>query len=205
MLLKEPFLNLGPAPQDLCDLAVSFLASIDWNDNKYRRNEWTLLEGNVIELPFAITMFYTLSPEDPMCLAFMELVNWINTQGGLDTFEPVRGEIAALPQDAKLSRHQDLSWFHYNSRRMHIPLRTNKFSWHSGVENGKEVEYRMLPYQLYEFNNIEYHNGGNGGKDWRVHLIVDFMPRGFLAKSLANGIDPIAKVPPMQMPDWIQA
>ena len=210
MRLRKTYRDLTPAPQDLCDLVRSEILSIDWTQDKYNRTERVLYTGKVTEMPYAITEWHVMSESDPLAQATQRLVDWMNTQDGLERFEPVRAEIATLNPGVRLHVHRDRCWFHANSRRMHVPLVTNDHCWHHGslMKDNRPVFtefYRMHQDQLYELNNIDPHSAGNEGELGRTHLIVDFMPRGFLQDRTRLGmIDPKAQVPPGSVAEWIQ-
>jgi Aspartyl/Asparaginyl beta-hydroxylase len=205
MMLNVTHKQICRAPSQLCDDVRSFLASTNWKDGRYNRTEKTLKAGYVIEMPYAIKAFYQMTPEDePLRVAAQALVDWINTQDGLEGFEPVRGEIASLVPGARLEVHYDMCWFHNNSRRLHIPLITNENCWHYSQRQGELASvYHMDQDCLYELNNRIDHTAANEGKIPRVHLIVDFMPRGFLDKRLAEGVDVIQHVDQDVPCEWL--
>lgn len=210
MRLRKTHRSLTRAPQDLCDLVRSEVLSIDWTEDKYNRTERVLYTGKVAEMPYAITEWYVMAETDPLARATQALIDWMNTQDGLERFEPVRAEVATLNPGVRLHVHRDRCWFHANARRMHIPLVTNDRCWHHGslMKDNKPLFtefYRMSADQLYELNNIDPHSAGNNGEQGRTHLIVDFMPRGFLqARTTVGMIDPKKQVPPGTVAEWIQ-
>ena len=205
MMLNTTHKLISHAPNHLCDDVRSHLASTNWTEGRYNRSEQTLKAGYVIEMPYAIRAFYQMTPDDePLRVAAQSLIDWINTQDGLEGFEPVRGEIASLVPDARLEVHYDMCWFHNNSRRLHIPLITNKNCWHYSQPAGSlATVYHMQQDQLYELNNRIDHTAANEGTTDRVHLIVDFMPRDFLRKRMAEGADPLALVPKNVPCEWL--
>lgn len=190
-------------PTQLCDKLRDLLKDINWQDGRYNRSEKTLKKGFVIEMPYAIQAFYQMTPEDePLRQAAQALVDWINDLDEFKDMEPVRGEIAALLPGVMLERHIDQSWFHANSRRMHVPLFTSGKSWHLAETLNGDAAWHMAPDNLYELNNRIVHTAGNGGTRPRVHLIVDFMPRSYLAQRMAEGINPNARVGPDETCEW---
>jgi hypothetical protein len=210
MRLRKTHRPLSRAPQDLCDNLRKEILAVDWTQDRYNRTERVLYTGKVAEMPYAITEWYVMSESDPMAQATQGLIDWIGTQDGLERFEPVRAEIATLNPDIRLHVHRDRCWFHANARRMHVPLVTNDRCWHHGslMKDNKPAFtefYRMHADQLYELNNIDPHSAGNDGEQGRTHLIVDFMPRGFLqARTTVGMIDPKKQVPPGTVAEWLQ-
>ena len=204
MILDSTHRDLGPAPADLCEGLRSQLQDIDWYDDQYQRYEPTLDDGRLLEMPYALaSKRYAISADSIIAHSIQRLINWINMQDGLDSFEPVRCEIAALLPDVSLGVHRDRRWMHANSRRLHIPISTNAQCWHTGgAEIDSMTSYHMVADRLYELNNIDWHQAGNDSTSVRVHLIVDFMPVGFLAKQIELGVDPRARVPALSLPVW---
>lgn len=208
-LYKKLYKLIGPAPNKLCNDVRIELSNIDWADKKYSRFEKTLQNGKLIEMPYKLSHSNVLSKDDQLAQITQILVNWINLQDGLDAFEPVRGEIASLLPGVELGAHKDRRWFHANARRMHIPLITNDNAWHSGyiLKWGEGIElaekYHMPIDTLYELNNVDWHQAGNHGDAPRVHLIVDFMPKGFLAKRMDEGKLPSERAPINVFAEWI--
>jgi hypothetical protein len=210
MRLRRTHRELNLAPQDLCDAVRKQILAVDWSLDQYNRTERVLYTGKVAEMPYAITEFHVMSQQDPLAQATQLLVDWIGTQDGLERFEPVRAEIATLNPGVRLHVHRDRCWFHANARRMHVPLITNDRCWHHGSLMRQQTSihtefYRMTADRLYELNNIDPHSAGNEGTQGRTHLIVDFMPRGFLSQRQAEGINPKAQVDNGVVAEWIPA
>jgi hypothetical protein len=154
-------------------------------------------------MPYRISTHNILDPTDPIAESVQQLVDWMLARPRLSGFEPVRGEIATLNPGAKLDLHRDRRWFHANSRRMHIPLITNENCVHVGVINEQAETYHMDVDYLYELNNIDPHRASNAGTVPRIHLIVDFMPAGFLEEKAKAGVKIHARVKPGIWPEWI--
>jgi hypothetical protein len=208
-LYKKLYKLLGPAPKKLCNDLRFELSRINWDDKKYKRFEQALTAGRLIEMPYQLSSINVLTENDPLAHVTQLLINWINLQDNLEGFEPVRGEIATLLPGVKLQAHKDRRWFHTNSRRMHIPLMTNENCWHSGyiLKWGEGIElsekYHMPIDTLYELNNVDWHQAGNDGDIPRVHLIVDFMPKGFLAQRITEGKNPTSRVQENMFAEWV--
>ena len=203
MRLKVSHRRICPAPSQLCDDLRSKLNNIDWASEQYNRFEPSLTAGKLLEMPYRISTQNILDPVDPITVSIQCLVDWMLTRPRLVDFEPVRGEIATLNPSAELDLHRDRRWFHANSRRMHIPLITNENCVHVGVINEQAETYHMDVDYLYELNNIDLHKASNAGTVPRIHLIVDFMPAGFLEERKVSGVKIHARVKPGIWPEWI--
>jgi len=206
MRLSCIYRSVCSAPIELCNELRFQLRDVDWNDDRYMRHEPTLEDGRLLEMPYTLSnRRYIIAADSMIGLATQSLVDWINTQDGLNQFEPVRCEIAALLPGISLGVHRDRRWVHSNSRRMHIPIITNDKCWHTGgITKSSMVNYHMNADQLYELNNVDWHQAGNDGEEPRIHLIADFMPNGFLSEQIKYGIDPKARVPELSLPIWQQ-
>lgn len=204
MNFSKAYKLVCPVPNQLCEAVRERIRYTNWLDGRYNRFEQALKKGFVIEMPYAIKAFYQMTAEDePLRRATQALVDHINELDELKDFEPIRGEISSLPPGAVLGKHVDLSWFHANSRRMHIPLLTGEKCWHQAeLPDGREETWHMVQDHLYELNNRIIHSAGNGGTWHRVHLIVDFMPRGYLAQRMSEGIAPSDLVDPNEPCEW---
>jgi hypothetical protein len=89
---------------------------------------------------------------------------------------------------------------------MHIPLKSNLNSWHTGFKDPRDLigeTYTMLVDHLYEINNVDPHKGKNDSNEARWHLVVDFMPKGFLEMMIDQDVDPWAETLAGAWPDWI--
>jgi Aspartyl/Asparaginyl beta-hydroxylase len=163
--------------------------------------------GRACEMPYKLAAMHknknVLDATDPIAESIQDLVDWMNSQDTLRNFEPIRSCIATLAAGADIRKHRDKKWLHANSRRMHIPLKTNTECWHTGFCSSKPDVYRMETDRFYEINNVDPHLGGNNGIEDRWHLVVDFIPVGFLEQKIAAGVNPIADVKPGTWPEWM--
>lgn len=87
----------------------------------------------------------------------------------------VRCEVINMSANSRIRDHKDRSDVLYYSRRFHIPLKTNSLCFFT-VNNEK---VNMLESNLYEINNIKWHNVENLSSKNRIHLIVDVMPNEY--------------------------
>lgn len=84
----------------------------------------------------------------------------------------VRCEVINMSANSRIRDHKDRSDVLYYSRRFHIPLKTNSLCFFT--VNNETVN--MLEGNLYEINNIKWHNVENKSSENRIHLIIDVMP-----------------------------
>lgn len=202
-LNQSSHLVLGQVPKDLCDGIRVQLADVAWTEQRYNRNEPTLKQGLVIEMPYHVTNFYTLDIDSPLAQAVSLLINWIQQRHLNNSFLPIRCEIASLPPKASLDPHRDEAWFHSHSRRLHVPLFTNERCWHYSMIGDEEYVYHMNTDVLYELNNINTHSAVNHGDQHRIHVIADFMPQDFFQQAIQSGQDFKATVPAGLYAAWL--
>lgn len=87
----------------------------------------------------------------------------------------VRCEIINMNPNSRVRDHKDRSDLLYVSRRFHIPLKTNTECFFT--VNSQTVN--MLEGNLYEINNIKWHNVKNLSPENRIHLIIDVLPNQY--------------------------
>lgn len=84
----------------------------------------------------------------------------------------IRCEIINMAANSRIRDHKDRSDVLYLSRRFHMPLKTNPLCFFT--VHGQTIN--MLEGNLYEINNIKWHNVKNISSENRIHLIIDVMP-----------------------------
>jgi hypothetical protein len=85
----------------------------------------------------------------------------------------VKGEISCCFPNCFQKWHIDNRLFHKYSRRIHLPILTNKDS----VLWVQENSYHLEVGKLYEFNNMVHHRSTNTGKTRRIHFILDVIDK----------------------------
>lgn len=94
----------------------------------------------------------------------------------------VRCEIINMNPNSRVRDHKDRSDLLYVSRRFHIPLKTNTECFFT--VNSQTVN--MLEGNLYEINNIKWHNVKNLSPENRIHLIIDVLPNQYTSNVRFN-------------------
>lgn len=94
----------------------------------------------------------------------------------------VRCEIINMNPNSRVRDHKDRSDLLYVSRRFHIPLKTNTQCFFT--VNSQTVN--MLEGNLYEINNIKWHNVKNLSPENRIHLIIDVLPNQYTSNVRFN-------------------
>jgi Aspartyl/Asparaginyl beta-hydroxylase len=110
--------------------------------------------------------------------AIQELSNIYSTLENHVDGRVVRCEVINMNPNSRVRDHKDRSDLLYLSRRFHIPLKTNPSCFFT--VNNQTVN--MLEGNLYEINNIKWHNVKNLSNENRVHLIVDVLPNEYTEK-----------------------
>jgi hypothetical protein len=110
--------------------------------------------------------------------AIEELSNIYSTLENHVDGRVVRCEVINMNPNSRIRDHKDRSDLLYLSKRFHIPLKTNSLCFFT--VNNQTVN--MLEGNLYEINNIKWHNVKNLSNENRVHLIVDVLPNEYTEK-----------------------
>lgn len=156
------------------NIALEACLLANWNNQKYNRYEETLKEGRLCTLPYVVRreehMTYTPDQEE-IIKSVQPLIMEISTM--FPDLIKVRGEVVNLLPGKELTPHIDNYWFHANSRRIHIPICTNKDSFQ--IFEDREVHLDVG--SMYEINNRILHSACNRGSSDRIHLIVDLMSK----------------------------
>ena len=172
MLLDQDVKIIGEISLSKIIHAKNVALETDWYDQKFDRPEISLKDGRLCTLPYPIRSElqkeYSLSQEK-LIEAVMPIVN--EALAYIPTFVPVRGEVVNLPPGKALTPHIDVYWFHKYSRRVHIPVYTNKLC----TQIFEEREYHLEVGNAYEINNRILHSARNSGTESRIHIIVDLM------------------------------
>jgi aspartyl/asparaginyl beta-hydroxylase (cupin superfamily) len=87
--------------------------------------------------------------------------------------EIVRALIPRLKPGGLITPHRDGGEALMTCKRTHIALITNK----DILFKVKDSEKNLLPGEVWEINNARRHSVENNSKDYRVHLIVDYVPK----------------------------
>lgn len=173
MLFDQDVKQIATIPIDIIESSIKNFSTVDWKSSEFNRNEVTLKDGRLCLLPYLISKPEQLTPSPNKILLIDSISNCINFVSEIfKDYKIVRGELVNLKPGVSLVEHIDIYWFHKESRRIHIPLMTNRFC---------ELTFEGRPYHLevgkiYEINNRVMHSGYNNGETDRIHIILDFMP-----------------------------
>lgn len=109
----------------------------------------------------------------------------------LKSYTVLKSEVSICPPGVVQEMHIDPRLFHRASKRIHIPIKTNKDAFLE-IEDKK---YFLDPLFIWEFNNIKIHRAGNLGTESRTHIIVDFIDNDVLNGFLStNHISELYKI-----------
>jgi len=183
MLLDQDIKIIGKISLSKIKHAKDVALKTDWYDQKFNRNEETLKEGRLCTLPYPIRneeqKNYSLSQQE-LIAAVMPVVDEVLAY--MPTFTPIRGEVVNLLPGKELIPHIDIYWFHKYSRRIHVPLYTNK----SCAQIFEDREHHLNVGFAYEINNRIMHSARNSGKHPRIHIIIDLLSQDRLQEIKEN-------------------
>ena len=81
--------------------------------------------------------------------------------------------ITRLKPNSEIGVHSDQGIPLMQGRRTHIPLKTNKDIFFAA---GRDLElFRLEVGNVYELNNAKKHAVSNPTKEYRIHLIIDWL------------------------------
>jgi hypothetical protein len=89
----------------------------------------------------------------------------------------VHAEIISMKPKSRIRVHKDRGDMLYIVRRFHIPLKTNMLTFFTVDEE----QFFLQEGFLYELNNIKYHGVRNNSDEYRIHLIVDVLPKEYVS------------------------
>jgi hypothetical protein len=92
----------------------------------------------------------------------------------------LKSEISTCIPGVEQTIHIDPRVFHRFSKRVHLPIVTNDFSFLE-IDN---TRYHLEKYSIYEFNNLKPHRSLNLGNTIRTHIIFDIIDQTWLNKIL---------------------
>jgi aspartyl/asparaginyl beta-hydroxylase (cupin superfamily) len=82
-------------------------------------------------------------------------------------------QYSLLEPKSTIEKHTDQGELFESSRRIHIPLITNKnVNFHI-----QDKKYNFSEGCVVEINNLKEHQVENNGEEDRVHLIIDYIPK----------------------------
>ena len=86
----------------------------------------------------------------------------------------IRMILVKLLADGSIPRHVDQGETLAKSHRMHLPIITNE----QNLFSVGDAEVHMKAGEVWEINNRREHGDVNGGREDRIHLIVDYVLAG---------------------------
>lgn len=106
----------------------------------------------------------------------LEIDNIFETLSSYYSGNIIRCEVVNLPANVSIRAHVDGGPLLHYSRRVHVPIITNKDVTFTVMDNTINMEEGGW----YEINNQMKHAANNGSNIDRVHLIIDIMPNDML-------------------------
>lgn len=183
MLINGDVDDLNISTGNLVNNITSIISSVDWSSTRFDRSEATLREGRLCLLPYLISRPEQLLPTPDSDLIISSLGPLISLiKEHLKNYKIVRGELVNLLPGKHLTEHIDIYWFHKESRRIHVPLLTNK----NCKLTFEGREHHLEVGKVYEINNRIMHSGFNRGNSDRIHLILDMMPVSVFQQAVEN-------------------
>lgn len=191
MYIDQDVKEIAEIPCDMLRNLEISSKEIDWEHESFGRKEVSLIEGRLCMIPCLIARPEQLIKTDErvrLWKAVNSIVDFVKSIH--PNYKLVRGEIVNLRPGKKLTPHVDIHWFHKESKRIHIPIITNRKSFLTFEDR----LYHLTVGKIYEINNRIMHSGFNEGTSDRVHVILDIMLNETFDNALERKQDFMEKV-----------
>jgi aspartyl/asparaginyl beta-hydroxylase (cupin superfamily) len=86
-----------------------------------------------------------------------------------------RATVVRLKPHSRVFRHIDAGSYYFIRDRYHLVL----YSTEGSLMFSGDESVRMWPGELWWFDNKQFHEAHNESDQWRIHLIVDLLPRAY--------------------------
>jgi hypothetical protein len=181
---KWSILNLGNFKIDNIKKEVSNFSE-EWDLFTLRQDTFYTHKSTRM-FPICLSNETFWDPKDPVEVVQMykfkdeaannEINNIFNTLKEYYSGEIIRCEVVNLPAGTKVRTHIDGGALLHYSRRVHVPIITNKEVTFTVMNNKIHMEESVW----YEINNQMTHSADNNSELDRVHLIIDILPNDML-------------------------
>ncbi|WND03883.1 aspartyl/asparaginyl beta-hydroxylase domain-containing protein [Temperatibacter marinus] len=180
MDIAVPVKNLGPV--DVAPLIKAVLAQDEasWFEQDYRQKSYDVhKETSSIVMIFCDDEWPNVSTFkdkgwDKLESALMPTINRIIAENYPAGGTILRAMVARLHPKGRITPHVDAKPSFHAGHRVHIPLVTNPAC--RFTVDGRPYKFEVG--QAYEINNQKPHSVINNGRDNRLHIIFDYMPKG---------------------------
>lgn len=187
MQINVPYKELGTVPIELVNIAASLCNEINWEDDRYTRDNDISLSTYSRLLPMpskSSSSFIYNEIEQQLIDACRTVMRSLPEE--FQTMMLANCEIATLPPDTLIKLHYDGKWSHKFSRRIHIPITTNGECESIWIN----ARVKMDIGKVYEINNRVLHGARNRGDTNRTHLIIDFIDPDVFNLEVSEGRSP---------------
>jgi hypothetical protein len=163
------------------------LFNVDLNDPALARAEYCFKDGGKLILPMHFAQV-----RDQEYFKFVEPLIKLAQETNhkcLENTLPFRIEISIIEPGKSVLWHHDQHMFHKYSERIHFPIITNEkveflSKWFT---DRAAYKYKMLPGNIYRFNNRTMHAVKNHDSQFRCHVMIDFIHKNILGYMINNG------------------
>lgn len=179
--------EIGKFDVNIIDDFKKKLFNVDLSDPKLNRPEYCFKDGGKLIVPLHYTQvrneeFYQYV--EPL----IKVAQGLNHHCLRNT-RPFRVEISIIEPEKNVLWHHDQHLVHKFSERIHFPIITNDDvdffgKWYLDKQIYK---YKMSPGTIYRFNNRVMHKVNNPNKNFRCHVMVDFIHEGVWKYFLNSG------------------
>jgi hypothetical protein len=110
-----------------------------------------------------------------MAALFPAVMAFIETFSAEMDASPSRATLVRLKPHSRVTKHIDEGSYYFIRDRYHLVLVSSAGS---PIMSGGEL-VRMMPGELWWFDNKQHHDASNDSVEWRVHLIFDLLPNRY--------------------------
>jgi hypothetical protein len=190
MKLSNPIIEITKCPDDIFNYLLNYILNMDWVDDKLLTKEEAFYDQSyryeAVTKYFNEKSFYysKLPPSNKTTNKLKPYTDYLITQifPGYSIF---RCQIVCLKPGQNVYPHIDPRYYHSQGKRIHLPLKINKESFHVHFrpENNYDMSFsKMTKGVITDFDNITPHSAFNYGSTERIHIICDIVENKIIEK-----------------------
>ena len=183
MKLDTPIVDILECPKDIFDYLINCVANMDWNSNELLTKEEAFYDQSyryeaVTKYFNEDSFFYSkLPPSNDTTKKLKPYTDYLLKElfPGYSIF---RCQMVCLKPGQNVYPHIDPRYYHKYGKRIHLPLKINKESFHVHFipENNYNMSFsKMTEGMITDFDNITPHSAFNYGTTERIHIICDIV------------------------------
>jgi hypothetical protein len=204
MKLTDPIIEICKCPDNIFKYLTNLIENINWEDNDLLTKEEAFYNQSfryeaVTDYFNEKSYYYSkLPPTSSMTEKLAPYTDFLLTEV-FPEYKIFRCQLVCLKPGQNVYPHIDPRYYHTYGKRIHLPLKINKESFH--VHFRPEDDYnltfsKMTEQMITDFDNITPHSAFNYGDSNRIHIICDVVKKSIIERlEIALSGDPNATNP----------